>query len=175
MRTFKEWVEESHPEDELMNEFLRDLATKAANSRIGRAAIAAGALAMGAASAVPEAKGAMPMAPSMDSQSEFSEVPFDRNIGPQPDRHMSDYDLYYWQLKKVDSFLKEKQIAMRMGKQTTTPMWYIKMGDHYKWKRPKPPEFSERDQAYAKFMSDRKNSDEQKQIMTNLYNSTRQK
>jgi hypothetical protein len=172
MQTFKEWAEENHPEDEVLNEFLVDLARRVANSKVGRAAITAGALALGSTAAAPEAKGAMPQAPVMNNQKEFSDVPFNKNIGPRPDGKVSDYDLYYYQIKRVDEFLKEKQRAARAGKQIAMPVWYMKMGDHYKWKRPKPPEFSEREQAYAKFMNG-KHSDEQKQMMTNLYNGTR--
>lgn len=120
-----------------------------------------------------EGGAAMPQTPAMDAQGAFSDIPFDSRIGPRPDYHISDYDLYYYQLDKVSNFLKDKQIFLNMGKQISTPMWYIKMGDHYKWKRPNPPKFSEREQAYAKYMNDKKNSEDQKQMMTSLYNSTR--
>lgn len=158
MKTFKEWVEKSHPEDEVLNEFLRDLAVKAANSRMGRTAIAAGALAMGAAGAAPEAKGAMPMAPKITtSQEGYSDKPFSRELtielakemsaDPRVLSKMSDFELWNWQVRKVDRLVDEMgrhQAAIRNGAMgmgvKEWPLWYIKLGHHYGWKAPKPPE-----------------------------------
>jgi len=160
---FKEYLAKNHPEmlDEVQ-------IPKFLHRAVMPVVAAAGLMGMPG-----EVGAAAPQAPVMDSHSDFSDKPFDNRIGPHPSQHMSDYDLYYWQIKKVDDFLKEKQAAARVGDQITPPMWYIKMGDHYKWKRPKPPELSEREQAYAKYMNNKKNSGEQKQMMTSLYNSTR--
>ena len=161
--TFEEYLTKNHPEmlDEVqIPKFLQRavMPVVAAAGLLGRPS---------------EVGAAMPQAPAMDTQGEFSDIPFDNRIGPRPDYHISDYDLYYHQLKKVSEFLKDKQIAFNMGKQIATPMWYVKMGDRYNWKRPNPPKFSEREQAYAKYMNDKKNSEDQKQMMTSLYNSTR--
>jgi hypothetical protein len=171
MRTFKQWAEENHPEDDVLNESLVDLARKAANIKPVRAAITAGALALGAGPTA--VKGAMPELPSMDGKDGFSSKPFNRNIGPRPEGFMSDYDLYYYQVERVAEFLRDRQIKMNMGRQVVEPRWYLPMVDEYEGKRPRPPKFSEREQAYAKYMNDPKNSDEQKQRMTSFYNSTR--
>jgi hypothetical protein len=160
---FEEYLAKNHPEmlDEVqIPKFLQ---------RAVMPAVAAAGL-LGRPS---EVGAAMPQAPAMDAQGEFSDMPFDNRIGPRPDHHISDYDLYYWQIDRVNDFLSKREENARIGKKTSTPMWYLKMGDHYKWKRPKPPKLSEREQAYAKYMNDKKNSEDQKQMMTSLYNSTR--
>lgn len=142
--------------------------------RFLRNAVAPVVAAAGLMGGSPKAGAAMPMAPSMGEHEGFSNVPFNRNIGPRPEvRHITDYDLYWHQVKMVKEFLEKKNSYERMGRHIETPMWYLKMGDYYKWKRPTAPEFSEREQAYAKYMNDPRNSEEQKTSMTKLYRDTK--
>lgn len=151
METFSEWVGKNHPEDEILNEFLRDLARKGAG-----AAALAGALALGSG----ETKGAMPMAPQVSKGERHSEKEFDRNLALAAAREMGlpkgkiqkllfmdDFDLWYWQMREVSKIEREmsrhKAAVMRgaMGVGVKEwPMWYIKFGHHYGWKAPKPPQ-----------------------------------
>lgn len=153
METFYEWVGKNHPEDEVLNEFLRDLARKGAG-----AAALAGALAVG--SGAGEAKGAMPMAPQVSKEEGHSDKEFNRELALATAKDMGmsqgkiaqlsvmdDFELWHWQMREINKIEREmsrhKMALMRgaMGVGVKEwPMWYIKFGHHYGWKAPKPPE-----------------------------------
>lgn len=165
MRTFKEWVEENHPEDELVNEFLGQVAKKLANTKLGRAAILMGGMAMGGSSG----QGAAPMAPGDVAQhqehGDWSEVPFSKDLAvqmasemgldPQKMAVMDDFDAWHKVMTKVNQaerdmtshHLAVKKGALGLGHKSW-PKWYIKLGMHYnpgagrdvtKWRAPAPP------------------------------------
>lgn len=152
MKTFAEWAAETHPDDDMLNEFLGDLA----QSRLGkavRAGVTAGALAFGAGHAG-DATAAMPMVPSISNEG-ISQKPFSRDfllslaeeMGASPKKlgEMSDFDLWHWQqskLTKIESEMARHSMARRKGAFVGSkewPMWYIKFGTYYGWKAPAAP------------------------------------
>lgn len=144
MKSFKEWLEEKYPEDEIVNEFLGSL--KDGVGKSVRAGLAAGALALGSGHG--DAGAAMPMVPKVtQDEGNYSSKPFNRDVGPMPlnAEEMDDFDLYHWQwrhISKMENEMMRHRMAARIGAHAghkEWPMWYIKYGTYYGWKMPKPP------------------------------------
>jgi hypothetical protein len=149
LKSFKEWVEENHPDDEVLNEFLGK------DSGVGkavRAAALAGALAFGSGKG---ADAAMPMVPNISQEEGFSKKTFNRDfilsiaeeMGASRNKleEMDDWNLWHWQQRKITRIEHEMyrhNIAKRKNAfagQKEWPMWYIKFGTYYGWKTPAPP------------------------------------
>lgn len=162
MKTFKEWVQENHPEYDLLDE---------KTGWLGKAAVAAG---LAAGSVLGSAKGAAPQPPAGITQSEehgeYSEVPFSKDLavhlapemGLNPDKIavMDDFDAWHEVMRKVNRIEREiskHNFALSRGAvgigPKPWPRWYIKFGTYYnpkggrdmsKWKAPEPPKVSVR-------------------------------
>lgn len=141
MRTFSEWVQENHPEDESLNEELGRIGRALATAAIGVGSMLGGSHA---------SQAAMPMPPQMSQEEGYSVKPFNRDLAISLARemgtkhealeNMNDFDLWHWQLKRVR---ETQKIMIKQRKQLTQeegPLWYIKLGHYYGWKTPKPPE-----------------------------------
>jgi hypothetical protein len=156
VKTFAEWVSEDHPDDDMLNEFLADLAKRAANSKFGRAATLAGALAVGSAGT---ASAAMPMPPKVTQQAGNSQKPFSKEfavsiakemgVNPSHMEKMSDFDAWYKVMEKVrkledemSRIAKARQRGGMVGNKEF-PLWYVKFGTEYGWTAPKAPEVNQ--------------------------------
>lgn len=143
-------MEENHPEDEALNEFLDK---DSGLGRIARAGTLAAALAFGSGNK--DAEAAMPMVPNISQEEGASKKPFSREfllsiakeMGASRNKleEMSDWDLWHWQQKRITRMEQEMfRHNMAKGKgahvgQKEWPMWYIKFGTYYGWKAPNPP------------------------------------
>lgn len=166
MRTFAEWVEENHPDDEVLNEFLGKAAKWAANSNWGRAALLAGSVAF-----APTAKAAAPMPSGSDPSivrhsGRHSPMPFDKNhlvriapemgLDPELIKRSDDYTAWKMMMRKVKNHVedvKRNRRALARGamvapKDLGEYDWFGDLGRHYnkgeedpsKWLPPMAPE-----------------------------------
>jgi len=143
MKTFTQYLESNHPE--MLDENLRDIITKH-----GMAGLTAAAMMAAGARGSPSYAASSSFDPQAQTQTqeEFSSKPFNKEVGPKAPYAMTDYDLYYYQVKRVEEALKQ------INRGGAVPTWYRKMKDYYEGKRPRPPELPT--QAEKEFVKIRK-------------------
>lgn len=155
MRTFAEWVQDNHPEDEILNEMLGTLARSVANTSLGRAAILAGAMSLGPTST---ASAVTPPTPAGFQQSSekgyYSNIPFNKKLlvelapkmGINQEKLAVMDEFGAWELMMKKLYLAEKKVSR--SKAEGYPSWYIRIGYFYNpgaemnvraWRPPAPP------------------------------------
>jgi hypothetical protein len=157
MKTFSEWVQESHPEDEVLNEFLRKAAKWAANTKPGRAAILTGAMLFGGMGST--VKGAAPMPPSgnqqysnQNSSQGYSKVSFNKKVladnahriglNKEKIEVMDDYTAWYKMMKRLQ-FIERNGVensSYAEGYDWFGQLYNHGVRDRRAWLPPAPPE-----------------------------------